>query len=381
MNKPLKIAICAGEVSGDLLGGHLISAIKQQCPDCEIFGIGGKQMIAAGCESFFNQEKLAVRGFVEIIKRLPEILSIRKNFIKILLQKQPDIFIGIDSPDFNFSIEKKLKKVGIKTVHYVSPSVWAWRGGRVKKIVKIADMVLCLFPMEPELYQKAGGKAVFVGHPLAQTIDLTSNTQNAKQFFRLPENIPIFALLPGSRMSELEYLAETFIQTAGEIINKNQDAQFLLPAATENGFQYLKNLLNQEKYRHLPIHLINGQAQIAIQAADCVLAASGTVTLEVALCKKPMVIAYKISPITFAIVKRIFQLPYIGLPNILLKKFAVPELLQQDANPKKLAETLWQQYTQNNQALIEDFSLLHNELKQDTDKIAANTVLSLVREQ
>lgn len=378
MNKPLKIAICAGEVSGDLLGGHLIDALKQKYPDCEIFGIGGKQMIAAGCESFFNQERLAVRGLVEVLKRLPEILSIRKNFIKILLQKQPDIFIGIDSPDFNFSIEKKLKKAGIKTVHYVSPSVWAWRGGRVKKIVKIADMVLCLFPMEPELYQKAGGNAVFVGHPLAQTIDLTPNTQNAKQFFRLPENTPTFTLLPGSRMSELEYLAETFIQTASEIINKNQDAQFLLPAATENGFQYLKNLLNQEKYCHLPIQLLQGQAQKAIIAADCVLAASGTVTLEVALCKKPMVIAYKISPITFAIVKRIFQLPYIGLPNILLKKFAVPELLQQDANPTRLAETLWQQYTQNNQALIEDFSLLHNKLKQDTGKIAANAVLALI---
>ena len=179
-------------------------------------------------------------------------------------------------------------------------------------------------------------------------------------------------------MSELEYLADTFIQTAQEILNKNKDAQFLLPAATENGFQYLKNLLNQEKYQGLPIHLINGQAQMAIIAADCVLAASGTVTLEVALCKKPMVIAYKISPITFALVKRIFQLPYIGLPNILLKKFAVPELLQQEANPQKLAETLWQQYTQNNQMLIEDFSLLHNELKQDTDKIAANAVLALI---
>ncbi|MBR1818773.1 MAG: lipid-A-disaccharide synthase, partial [Neisseriaceae bacterium] len=261
MNQPLKIAICAGEVSGDLLGGHLINALKQQYPDCEIFGIGGKQMIAAGCESFFNQERLAVRGLVEVLKRLPEILSIRKNLINILLDKKPDIFIGIDSPDFNFSIEKKLKKAGIKTVHYVSPSVWAWRGGRVKKIVKIADMVLCLFPMEPELYQKAGGNAVFVGHPLAQTIDLTPNTQNAKQFFRLPENNPIFTLLPGSRMSELEYLAEIFIQTAGEIVNKIPNAQFLLPAATEKGFQYLQNLLNQEKYRHLPIHLINGQAQ------------------------------------------------------------------------------------------------------------------------
>ncbi|MBR7002526.1 MAG: lipid-A-disaccharide synthase [Neisseriaceae bacterium] len=381
MNKPLKIAICAGEVSGDLLGGHLITALKQQHPNCEIFGIGGKQMIAAGCESFFNQERLAVRGLVEVLKRLPEILSIRKNFIKILLQKQPDIFIGIDSPDFNFSIEKKLKKAGIKTVHYVSPSVWAWRGRRVKKIVKIADMVLCLFPMEPELYQKAGGKAVFVGHPLAETIAMQPDSQKAKQFFRLPENTPIFTLLPGSRMSELEYLGETFIQTASEIINKNKDAQFLLPAATENGFQYLKNLLNQEKYRDLPIHLISGQAQIAIQAADCVLAASGTVTLEVALCKKPMVIAYKISPITFTIVKRIFQLPYIGLPNILLKKFAVPELLQQDANPTKLANALCLQYTQNNQALIEDFSLLHKELKQDTNQIAANAVLDLLEDE
>ncbi|MBQ9723918.1 MAG: lipid-A-disaccharide synthase [Neisseriaceae bacterium] len=381
MNQPLKIAICAGEVSGDLLGGHLINALKQQYPDCEIFGIGGKQMIAAGCESFFNQERLAVRGLVEVLKRLPEILSIRKNLINILLDKKPDIFIGIDSPDFNFSIEKKLKKAGIQTVPYVSPSVWAWRGGRVKKIVKIADMVLCLFPMEPELYQKAGGNAVFVGHPLAQTIDLTPNTQNAKQFFRLPENNPIFTLLPGSRMSELEYLAEIFIQTAGEIVNKIPNAQFLLPAATEKGFQYLQNLLNQEKYRHLPIHLINGQAQIAIIAADCVLAASGTVTLEVALCKKPMVIAYKISPITFAIVKRIFQLPYIGLPNILLKKFAVPELLQQDANPIKLADELCKQYQQNQQSLIDDFSLLYKELKQNTNQIAANAVLSLINKE
>lgn len=378
-SRPLRIGVVAGEASGDLLGAHLLSELKAQHPDCEIIGIGGPKMIAAGCRSLYSQEKLAVRGFVEVIKKLPEILAIRRGLVQALLREKPDVFIGIDAPDFNFGVEKRLKKAGIPTVHYVSPSVWAWRGGRVKKIVRIADVVLCLFPMEPPLYHEAGGRAEFVGHPLAQTLPLTPDKAAAREMLKIPSDTPVFTLMPGSRVSEIEYMAERFIQAAECVWQQYPDAVFLLPTATAATYGRLQGLLQHEAYRKMPIRLMSGHAQSAIIAADVVLVSSGTATLEVALCKRPMVIAYCISPVTFTLVKSRFKLPFIGLPNILLNRFAVPELLQEEANATQLAAALldWYEHPDKTAQLQQDFLQLHQSLQRDTAKLAAAAVLSV----
>lgn len=378
--RPLTVGMIAGEASGDALGAHLIDALRAAVPDCRILGIGGSKMIQSGCESLFLQEKLAVRGFVEVARKLPEILAVRRGIVRALLQEKPDVFIGIDAPDFNFGVEKRLKKQGIPTIHYVSPSVWAWRGGRVKKIVRIADRVLCLFPMEPELYRAAGGRADFVGHPLAQTLPEMPDRSAARALLGLAENRPVFTVMPGSRHSEIDYLGEIFLQTAVLLAARYPQAHFLLPAATDSLFARLQTML-AEKYAALPLTLLRGQSHGAIVAADAVLAASGTTTLEVALCKRPMVIAYKISPLTFRIVKSLFKLPYVGLPNILLEHFAVPELLQEDAAPENLAAALgdWYENPAKTAALQEKFTRLHHMLKQDTAALAAQAVLAEVR--
>ncbi|MDO5687428.1 MAG: lipid-A-disaccharide synthase [Neisseria sp.] len=380
-NRPLRIGVVAGEASGDLLGAHLLEAIRATHPNCEIIGIGGPQMIRAGCNSLYPQEKLAVRGFVEVFKRLPEILSIRRGLLRQLLEKKLDVFIGIDAPDFNFGVEKRLKKAGIPTVHYVSPSVWAWRSGRVKKIVKIADTVLCLFPMEPELYRAAGGQAEFVGHPLAQTLPLEADKTAARETLKIKAETPVFTLMPGSRVSEIDYMAEPFLQAAEHIHREYPDALFLLPAATAATRDRLQTLLRPEAYRKLPLRLMSGHAQTAIIAADAVLVASGTATLEVALCKRPMVIAYRVSPVTFSLVKSRFKLPFVGLPNILLNRFAVPELLQDEANPTQLAAALldWYRQPEKVAAVQQEFLQLHQTLRKDTAQLAADAVLALAK--
>lgn len=378
--RKLLIALCAGEASGDLLGAHLISAIKKLYPNCEFIGIGGKKMISVGCNSLYPQEKLSVRGFAEVVNRLPEILSIRKGLIKKLLQRRPDVFVGIDLPDFNFGVEKQLKQAGIATVHYVSPSVWAWRSRRVEKIVQIADKVLCLFPMEAELYRNAGGDAQFVGHPLAQTIEEDNDRAYARRALTLPQDIPVFTLMPGSRISELEYLVEDFLRGAAHVWKKYSSSQFLIPSATDETNTYLRNLLQRDEYRRLPVRLLYGRAQTAIVASDAVLVASGTASLETALCRRPMVVAYRVSPITFAIAKNLVKLPYVGLPNILLQKFAVPELLQGEVNAEKISEMLcyWYESPEHVARLQQDFAMLHQTLKQDTDVLAAKAVLDVI---
>lgn len=377
-NRPITIALCVGEASGDLLGAHLMDAIKQRCPQARFIGIGGPRMLARGFESLYEQEKLAVRGFAEVIKRLPEILSIRKGLVRDMKKIRPDVFVGIDAPDFNLGVAEKLKKAGIPTVHYVSPSVWAWRRERVNTIIHQVNRVLCLFPMEPELYREAGGQAEFVGHPMAQTMPLDADQQAARRQMKIESWETVFCLMPGSRVSEIDYMAPIFFRTAKLLMQRYPSVRFLLPVATVATRRRLLQILEQPEFRALPIQLMSAHADLACTAADVVLVTSGTATLEVALCKRPMVISYKISPLTYAYVKRKIKVPHVGLPNILLGKGAVPELLQHDAEPEKLAAAVaeWYESPQDVAALKQDFHDLHLLLKKDTAALAAKAVLA-----
>ena len=377
MNTPLTIALCVGEASGDLLGAHLIRAIKQSRPDAKFIGIGGERMKAEGFESLYDQEKLAVRGFVEVVRRLPEILKIRKGIIRDLTRLRPDVFVGIDAPDFNLGVAEKLKKAGIPTIHYVSPSVWAWRPERVHTIVHQVNRVLCLFPMEPQLYIDAGGKAEFVGHPMAQTMPLDDDQAAARAKLGIQPPSAVFAILPGSQIREVDSMAPVFFQTALLLLKRYPQAQFLLPTATEATRMRIREILAQPEFAALPLTLVHKQADTVCTAADVVMVTSGTATLEVALCKRPMVISYKVSALTYAYVKRKVNVQHVGLPNILLNKSAVPELLQHEATPEKLAAAVadWYDHPEAVAALKQDFRSLHLLLKKDTAALAAAAVL------
>ena len=376
-NRPLTIALCAGEASGDLLGAHLIEALRARCPEVRLVGIAGPRMQALGCESLYPQEKLAVRGLVEVLKRLPEILRIRRGLVRDLQRIKPDVFVGIDAPDFNLGVAARLKAAGVPTVHYVSPSVWAWRRERVGKIVRQVNRVLCLFPMEPPLYHAAGGQADFVGHPLAQTLPLVADRAAARVQLKLDEDVPVFVLMPGSRVSEIDYMAPLFLQAALLLWQRYPNARFLLPVATAATRIRLNQLLEDAAYQKLPLRLLSAHADLACTAADAVLVASGTATLEVALCKRPMVISYRIAPLTYAWVKRKIRVPFVGLPNVLLNRMAVPELLQHDATPEKLAEAMvhWYESPDEVASLEQAFADLHLLLRQDTAALAAQAVL------
>ncbi len=381
-NRPLTIAMCAGEASGDLLGAHLIKALQERRPDAQFIGIGGPKMQALGFKSLYDQEKLAVRGFAEVVKRLPEILKIRKGLIQDMLDWRPDVFVGIDAPDFNLGVEAKLKQAKIATVHYVSPSVWAWRRGRVNKIVHQTNKVLCLFPMEPQLYIDAGGKAEFVGHPMAETMPMEADQVAARDELGLPQGIPVFALMPGSRVSEIDYMAPVFLEAAKLLQMRYPNARFVLPAATAASRARLQYYLTKPVFQSLPIVVTEGQAAKAATAADVVMVTSGTATLEVALCKRPMVISYKISPLTYAYVRPKIKVPHVGLPNILLNKEVVPELMQDRAKPEfvALAVSEWYESPDRIASLHADFNLLHHELRRNTAALSAQAVLAEVKE-
>ena len=377
----LKVAMVAGEASGDLLGAHLMDALKAAHPDVEFAGIGGPRMLARGFTSQVPQERLAVRGYVEVLSRLPELLRIRRTLRDTLLAEKPDVFIGIDAPDFNLGLEKWLKQAGLRTVHYVSPSVWAWRPERVVKIGDSADQVLCLFPMEKPLYDAAGVAATFVGHPLASEIDIAPDQNAMREQLGLSKAAPVFALLPGSRKSELEFMGGLYIDVARQLLARYPDAQFLVPLATRPTMDQFDQLLTRHKAWDLPIRKLFGHAQMAMIAADVVLVTSGTATLEVALTKKPMVISYKLSWLTYQLVKRKLKLPYVGLPNILAKRFVVPELLQKDATVEKLTAAMAELYDNqaSRQDIIDTFTELHLSLKADSAKLAAEAILKVAR--
>ena len=389
-----KLACVAGEPSGDLLAAPALSALNQ-IPDMaglEIYGIGGPRMQAQGMRSDWPMETLSVRGYVEAIKQLPAILKLRKELIQSLTgEGRPDVYLGIDAPDFNLGVELHLRKAGIPTLHLVSPSIWAWRAGRIKKISQAVERILCIFPFETEIYDRAGVASTYVGHPLASEIPLEPNTNQAREKIvkelklssDLLEEI-VIAVLPGSRGSEIELIAPVFFETMQLLTEKlkGQKLQFLIPVATPRLRAPLEQLLLQAKNINpdIQIQLLDGMADEVLEASDVVLIASGTATLQAALWKKPMVISYKVPWLTAQIMKRQGYLPYVGLPNILCGEFVVPELLQNDATPEKLAQALidWLNHPNKVNELKARFSQMHETLRRPTGLLVAQAVAQTI---
>ena len=378
----LRIAMVAGETSGDLLASHLIAALKERLPDAVFYGIGGSKMTTQGFDAWWPSESLAVMGFTDAIKRYRELSAIRNALRKRLLAEPPDVFIGIDAPDFNLDLEARLKAGGIPTVHYVSPSIWAWRRGRINKIRRAVSHVLALFPFEAPIYQQAGIPVTYVGHPLADVLPLEPDRAATRELLNVPSSGPVFALLPGSRQGELRLLADTFIETARRLHEKLPNARFLVPLATRETRLMFEEALYRCQAGDLPITLLFGHAHEAMVAADGVLVASGTATLEAALLKRPMVIAYRLASMSYFLMKRMAYLPYVGLPNVLAGRFVVPEFIQDDATPEKLSEALLAQYQDKEgvAALQSEFTQMHLALRQGTAERAASAVIGCLRQ-
>lgn len=330
-----KVAMVAGEVSGDLLAGLLLGGLKQRWPAMSSMGIGGPNMVAQGFEAWWPHEKLSVFGYMEALRHYREISGIRTQLGDRLLQDRPDVFIGVDAPDFNFGLEARLKAQGIKTVHFVSPSIWAWRGKRINKIARSTDHMLCMFPFEPELYAAKDIPATFVGHPLADTIPLEPPCQASREKLDLPLDAPVLAVLPGSRRSEIQHIAPAFLQAVTLLSHQRPDMRFVMPVVPS--LRAMVEPLVAQFAPNANIMLLDGRSHEALAACDVTLIASGTATLEAALFKRPMVIAYRVGTITWQLMKRMGYLPWVGLPNILLRDFVVPERLQDAATPEQLS--------------------------------------------
>ncbi|HMT78819.1 MAG TPA: lipid-A-disaccharide synthase [Azonexus sp.] len=378
MGRAVRIAMVAGEPSGDLLASHLIAALKERLPDAVFYGIGGPKMQGRGFDSWWPMEKLSVMGYWDAIKHYREIAGIRRQLKKRLLDLKPDIFIGVDAPDFNLGLESALKSAGVRTIHYVSPSIWAWRGGRIKKIGRAVNRVLALFPMEPPLYEKENIPVTYVGHPLADIIPMQTSKKVVREKLALPRDYPIFAMLPGSRRGELEMMADTFVQTAKIICDRFlPNAIFVVPLTTRETRLQFEAAIYRQQATDVPFRLLFGHAQDALGAADVSLVASGTATLEAALIKRPMVITYKIAKFSYWLMKRMAYQPYVGLPNVLAGRFVVPEILQDEATPENLAEALIKLYEdkENAAAVEEAFTDMHWQLRQNTADKAANAVI------
>lgn len=334
------VGIVAGEASGDLLGSQLINALREFMPQLQFTGIGGPRMQSAGMEVLFPLEKLAVRGYLEVARHFVEIVGIRRRLRRRFIADPPDVFIGIDAPDFNLGLERRLKAHGIPTVHYVSPAIWMWRKERIHGIKRAVSKMLTLFPFEAPIYRQAGIDAVFVGHPLTDILDRVPGRVAAREQLRLPAGQTILALLPGSRQSELEHMADLFIQTAKVIHQSAPQALFLVPLVTRETRAMFEAALYRNQAEDLPLTVLFGHAQDAMSAADAVLVASGTATLEAALLGRPMVITYKMPAASHWLLKGKGYLPYYGLPNILAGEFVVPEIIQDDATPQNLSQAL-----------------------------------------
>lgn len=369
----LRIALVAGEASGDILGAGLMRALKAQHPAMEFIGVGGPLMQAEGLTSYFPMERLSVMGLVEVLGRLRELLARRKLLIKTLIEEKPDVFIGIDAPDFTLNIELKLRQAGIKTVHYVSPSVWAWRQKRVLKIREGCDLMLTLLPFEARFYEEKGVPVRFVGHTLADAIPLQADRGAARAELGLPDG-PLVALMPGSRGGEVGRLGALFFDAAERLQVQKPGVRFVLPCASPQRRAQIETLLEG---RNLPLTLLDGQSHLALAACDAVLIASGTATLEALLYKRPMVVAYRLAPLTFWILKRMVKSPYISLPNLLAQRLLVPELLQDDATPEALAQTLLP-LIDGGEEQTRGFDDIHRTLRRDASNQAADAVLTLI---
>ncbi len=376
---PLRVSMVAGESSGDLLAASLLEGLNERLPAGTQFnGIGGSRMTAAGFDTHWPMDKLTVRGYVEALKHIPEILGIRNELKRQLLAEPPSVFIGVDAPDFNFGLEHALRDAGIPTMHFVCPSIWAWRGGRIKKIVKAVDHMLCVFPFEPALMEKAGIASTYVGHPLADEIPLVLDVEGARRELGLPEGGPIIAVLPGSRRSEIALIGPTFFDAMKLMQLREPGVRFVMPAAAAVLRELLQPLV--AAHPNLALTITEGKAQVAMTAADAILVKSGTVTLEAALLKKPMVISYKVPWLTSQLMQRQGYLPYVGLPNILAGRFVVPEILQHFATPEALADATLKQLSDdaNRATLTKIFTEMHHALRQNTAQRAAEAVAQVL---
>ena len=374
----LRIGVVAGEPSGDILGARLLAALQSQFDKVVVEGIGGPLMQAQGLQSLFPMERLSVMGFIEPLQRLPELLRIRRKVLRHFRDNPPDLFLGIDSPDFNLAIERKLRRCGVLSAHLVSPSVWAWRQGRVRKIKRAVDLMLCLFPFEIDIYQRHAIPVRFVGHPLADEIDPQLSRQAARDALGVAAASKLVALLPGSRESEVRYLAPRFLQCARSLYQADPDIRFLLPAANAARRAEIDRQL--QMYPELPLTVLSGQAREALAAADVVLLASGTATLEAALSQCPMVVTYRMSGLSWWLVSRLVRTPFAALPNILGGRALVPELIQGDATAAAMAAALQSLLSdpETAQRQLQGFSVIHQALRRDFATSAASALVALV---
>ena len=383
LNHSPTIAIIAGEVSGDILGAGLIHALKAHYPNAKFIGIGGERMIAEGFETLFDMEELSVMGLVEVLKHLPRLLKIRRSIIEQLSALKPDIFIGIDAPDFNLDVELKLKQRGIKSIHYVSPSVWAWRQKRVYKIAAATNLVLAFLPFEKAFYDRFNVPCRFIGHTMADAIPLKPNRDDACQLLNLDPAQRYVAMLVGSRGSEVEFLSEPFLQTAQLLHQRYPDVKFLVPLINQKRRQQFEQI-KQRVAPELDMILLDGNARAAMITAEATLLASGTAALEAMLCKSPMVVGYRMKPFTYFLAKRLVKTKYVSLPNLLADEMLVPELIQEDCNPTNLAEKLSQYLSedksavQNRHVLLQRFVELHQRIQCNADQQAAQAVIDLL---
>lgn len=370
-------AMIVGEASGDILGADLIRSLKKLFPDAIFEGIGGPRMEAEGFQSLYAMERLSVMGFIEPLKRLPELLGIRRSIIKRYRENQPAAFIGIDAPDFNLTIALKLRHDGVKTIHYVSPSVWAWRQGRIKKIRKAVDLMLCLFPFEADFYRQHGVPVRFVGHPLAGQLSAEPDTLGARKALGLDLKRPVLCIMPGSRAAEVDMLTDVFLACAERVADKMQGLQVVIPAANEERYKELTARLQHRLSP--PVQLLKQQSHLAMEASDVVLLASGTTALEAMLLKKPMVVSYKLGALTYRIFSLLVKTPFVSIPNLLANKQLVPELIQGDATAERLSVAVLDGFDGIQGANLKaEFAVLHAQLALESGSIAAIAIAQAI---
>ncbi len=375
----MRIGIVAGEPSGDMLGAELIDALKALIPDLVVEGVAGPKMIAAGCRVIWPMERLSMMGFVDPLKHLPEILRIRRNLTRHFIKNPPDVFIGIDSPDFNLTLELKLKAKGIKTVHYASPSVWGWRQGRIHKIKRAVDLMLTLFPFETDIYKRHKIPVKFVGHPLADQIPLEIEDWKARKALGLPVEGKVLAIFPGSRAMEIKNLAERFIRTASFCVEQEPGLQIVTSMVNKKRRQQFEKILNKTA-PSLPIKIFEDRTQTVMTASDVLLLASGSVTLEGLLFGRPMVVAYKMAKVTFQIMKRLVKVKHFALPNLIAGRAIVPEFIQNEVSPEVMGPILlgYLNHPDENTRLAAEFLEIHKMLQKDASKTAAKAILEIL---
>lgn len=374
LNAP-HLGVLAGEKSGDILAGSVLRELKRRNDALRVTGVGGEAMALHGLDSLFDMDRLAVFGFTEPLKRLPELLSIRRSVRQHMLSERPDVFLGIDSPDFNLTLEQQLRAQGIKTAHLVSPSVWAWRPGRIKKIKKAVDVMLCLLPFEKDFYAQHGVDAVCVGHPLIEEFSALPDQATARHYLGLPQNTPVLACLPGSRAGEIEHIGPTFTQVVMRLLASDSDMRVVLPAASEERLDQINRLMPIDDDRFI---LIEGQSRLAMMASDAVLCASGTTTLEAMMIGKPMTIAYKMAWMSWQILSRMVTSPYVGLPNVIAGRAVAPEFLQGDATVENLYQSVLESFSESGERQRHTFAELRQTIGDDYAARSADAIETLI---